>query len=282
MENKTLLLNESALKYAKEQLNETKLKRFESVREIQKWLEENPKINSNKNEEAILPFLRGCKYDMERTKKKIKNYYDMKRDVPEWFLNRNPMLDHLQELFKLGILIPLEELHENKTVIIIRPAAHNPKIYKIDDFLKAGLMITDILAISNELLQIYGVIAIFDLDNISFEHVRQLTPSVIKKTVNSWENYHCRPKQLEFINAPFYINFVLKIFKSFMNEKMKQRIRVHPYGIEYASTIVPSDILPKEYGGKSQSIYTLSENWANKLIAYKDWFEAEEKFKSNH
>lgn len=276
------VLNESAVEYAKNYLNETETKRNESVKEIQNWLEENPKINGNYDEESILPFLRGCKYDMAKTKKKIENYYNMKKNVPEWFQNRDPSLTHLQELIKLGVFVPLNGTHEDKTVVILRVAAHDPKLYKIDDVIKVGLMILDILAMEYELLQIYGVIAIFDLENVSFEHARQLTPTVIRRIVKAWENYHCRPKQLEFLNAPFYINVVLKIFKSFMNEKMRQRIRVHPYGVEHASTIVSTSILPLEYGGSSQSIFTLSENWANKLITSKEWFDIDEKYKSNH
>lgn len=278
MFNKVIVDN-SAVEYAKNNLNETETKRKDYVKEIRKWFDDNPNLNGNKDEEAIIPFLRGCKYDLEKTKKKLSNYYQMKRDVPEWFANRDPSLPILQELTKLGVFVPLKDDHEGKTIVILRIAGHNPRLHKIEDVIKVGLMILDLIAMENELMQIYGVIAIFDLENISFDHARQMTPTLIRRLVTAWENYHCRPKQLEFLNGPFYLNVILKIFKSFMSEKLKRRIRVHPYGVQYASSIVPSSILPIEYGGNAESIVTLSEYWAQKLLTHKDWFKMDEYYK---
>lgn len=39
---------------------------------ISQWLKENPNVNANSDFENLLFFLRSCKYDLERTKKKIK------------------------------------------------------------------------------------------------------------------------------------------------------------------------------------------------------------------
>lgn len=42
--------------------------------DINKWLEENPKINAMPCKARNLLFLRACKYDLEKTKKKLKRY----------------------------------------------------------------------------------------------------------------------------------------------------------------------------------------------------------------
>lgn len=40
--------------------------------DINRWLEENPEINAMKCTARNLLFLRGCKYDLEKTKKKLR------------------------------------------------------------------------------------------------------------------------------------------------------------------------------------------------------------------
>lgn len=272
-------LDDTAKDYAKNFLNETDENRLDSIENIKVWLIENPDICAKVDNLSILAFLRGCKFDLDRTKQKIQNYYKMRRDIPEWFLNRDPLLPEIQELIRIGVFVPLQKLHHNKHVVIIRTAAHDPKKYKQDDVFKTGKMILDILGHENEILQIFGIIAIFDMKGVSLAHAKQLTFGRIKKAVYAWQNYHCRPKQLEFINAPVYINVVLNIFKSFMSEKLKGRVRVHFSGVNTLHDVVDKSILPVEYGGSDGSIDDLINLWCKKTIDYRDWFK-EEQYKS--
>lgn len=50
----------------------------------------------------ILRFLRACKFNAEKTKSKLWNYYKQRANLPEWYSNRDPSLPVLQELFDLG------------------------------------------------------------------------------------------------------------------------------------------------------------------------------------
>lgn len=45
--------------------------------DINQWLEENPKINAKKCNARNLLFLRGCKYDLEKTKKKLERFVNI-------------------------------------------------------------------------------------------------------------------------------------------------------------------------------------------------------------
>lgn len=274
------LSNEDS-KYAEEYLNETEGKRNASLIELRQWLKEaQPNLHARTEAKYLLPFLRGCKFDMIKTKKKITNFYRMRRDEPQWFTNRDPTLELLQDLVKLGVFVPLKQSSDNKLVVIIRTAAHNPKVHSIHDVFKVGKMILDIAAYENERCIIYGVTAIFDMSGIALGHATQLTPGVIGKAINAWQNYHCRPKQMEFINAPSFINVMLNIFKSFMSQKMKERVRVHYDGIGTLHTIVDKSILPPEYGGEGESVESLCHFWSQKLIASKDWFAEDEKYRA--
>jgi hypothetical protein len=50
----------------------------------------------------VVRFLRGCKFDLEKTKHKFSNYYELRADCPEWFNQRDPCLPEIQELLQLG------------------------------------------------------------------------------------------------------------------------------------------------------------------------------------
>lgn len=45
------------------------------------WLEENPKINAMKCNARNLLFLRGCKYDLEKTKKKLRRLVSISHTI---------------------------------------------------------------------------------------------------------------------------------------------------------------------------------------------------------
>lgn len=274
-------LSDDARRFALENLNETDENKRDCLESIRLWLQNDvPWIKARSEDKYILPFLRGCKFNLPKTKTKLTNYYTMKRDRPEWFSNRNPLLPEVQTLVKLGAFVPLKHTQDNKMVVIIRTAAHDPKIHPWDDVFKAGKMILDVACQENVNAQIFGVIAIFDMTGMGFSHYKSMTPTLIKNVVFAWQNYHVRPQQLEFINSPAYINVALSIFKSFMSDKMKGRVKVHFGGVEKAETIVAKDILPVEYGGSGDSLNYLGQFWLDKLLEYRDWFAEDEGYKS--
>lgn len=46
-------------------------------------------------------FLRGCKFSLEKVKKKLDMYYTMRNAVPEFFANRDVDRPELAEIFKV-------------------------------------------------------------------------------------------------------------------------------------------------------------------------------------
>lgn len=96
----------------------------------------------------------------------------------------------------------------------------------------------------------------------------------MNRAVHCWENYSCRVKQLEFINAPTHINIVLNIFRRFMSAKLRERLLV---------TCGPSTIdvrLPSDLGGDGKSYAELTEHWKKKIQSYAAWFVEQDRFKS--
>ncbi|XP_043467263.1 retinol-binding protein pinta-like [Leptopilina heterotoma] len=272
-----LLTNEQK-EYAAIVLNETIENRDKKIEEIREWLLNNKELCARTDDNFILIFLRGCKFKVEKVKLKLRNFHHQRAVMTEWFSNRNPILPELTELFDLGVFLPLRKLDdEGRLVVIIKASVHDPRKHKFSDVIKAGMMILDVATRDDVSVSLHGIAAILDLKSVTLSHALQLTPNVIKQLVHSWQScYPFRIGYLYFINAPIYVNVVLNVFKSFMNEKLRKRIHIHRKGI--AEKISPN-ILPIEYGGNEGSISNLKDHWKKVAEENADWFSENEKYK---
>lgn len=203
----------------------------------------------------------------------------MRADRPEWFSNRDPITEKVAEILQLGCFLPLLSPDtEHRLVVIIRTAAHSPRKHSQNDVFKVCKMLLDLVLHLDESPSIYGVSAIFDMDKVQLGHALQLNPPLVKRSVQSWENYSCRPKRLEFVNAPIHVNVVLNIFRSFMSGKMKQRLTINKG--RPVNHSIPLHVLPQDLGGTGPSYTELADHWRRKAIEYRDWFLDMERYKS--
>lgn len=274
-------LSEEDKNYVAAYLNETDDVRSIKIEELRTWILENKDLHAPTDDFTILRFLRACKFNMERTKYKFRNFYKQRSVLPDWYGTRDPFLPEVQEMLNLGVFLPLRKLNsDGKMVVVIRAAVHNPSKHKQSDVLKAGLMILDLAMRDSESVSIHGIIAILDLDGVTAGHALQLQPSLIKNLVHAWQGcYPLRIQSLDFVNAPVYVNVVLKIFRSFMTAKLKSRVHVHMRGMKAFCSKLPPSILPVEYGGTDGTLMDLIEYWKAAAEDNKQWFAKEEEYK---
>lgn len=55
----------------------------------------------NTDDQRLKTFLRGCKFSLEKVKKKLDMYYTMRNAVPEFFANRDVDRPELAEIFNV-------------------------------------------------------------------------------------------------------------------------------------------------------------------------------------
>lgn len=99
-------LSRELRKIASNELQETDLKRNEYLIILREWIETLSILDSYTiiiNDNFLLTFLRGSKFDLKRTKKKIISYFQMQETLPEIF-NRKRHCDDPQliEIIKTG------------------------------------------------------------------------------------------------------------------------------------------------------------------------------------
>ncbi|EDW16154.1 retinol-binding protein pinta [Drosophila mojavensis] len=262
-----LLENEDDLIEKKEQLQ---------VQELSDWLDANPHINGCKAYDSLHFFLRTCKFDVERTKSKLKTFYQMRAERTEWFDNCDPMLPEIQELLTLGVFLPVDGVDEQqRKVVIIRTAAHDPKRHSQNNVFKTSKMILDLLLKFEPDNCARGIVAIMDMQGVQLGHALQLNPKLIKRSVESWTAYPCQPKLLEFTNAPRHVNLFLNTFRVFMTTKIRSRVVVRREG-----TMVKCKQLPKNLGGQGPTYKELAMKWKRLLEQNADFYVEQGKYKS--
>lgn len=77
---------------------------------------------------------------------------------------------------------------------------------------------------------------------------------IVKSSKSFQEAYPVKLKEVHIINVSPLIDTVINWVKPFLKEKIRNRIHVHPDGLESLYKFVPREILPTEYGGDAGSL----------------------------
>ncbi|XP_071627547.1 retinol-binding protein pinta-like [Temnothorax longispinosus] len=257
-------------RYAAAYLNETDETRENVVAEVRRWIEDELRIRID--DFLILRFSRVCKFNLEKTKIRIRNYYKQQSDLPEWYMNRDPFRPELQELLDLGIVLPLRKPDsQGRLVIILRGTRHDPTKHKISDIAKIGMMVTEVAMKYYPAASVYGCASFIDVVNPTIRHILQLRPYILMNLIHTWQScYPMRYQTINLFNAPAFFDVIVGILKSFMTEKIKNRFNVYSHTPDRFKDI-PAEILPVEYGGNDGTIQELTEYWKKLIEENSGW-----------
>ncbi|XP_015588152.1 retinol-binding protein pinta [Cephus cinctus] len=273
-------LPEDLKSVAKSELNEDETLLGKDVNHILDWLKKQPHINARKDPQWLVGFLRGCKHSLERTKEKIDAYYTIRTHLPELFADRDPKSSRIQEILDLGtyLPLPLTDKPDSPRIVLIRGAIYDPNKYTFLEIFTVNFMIMDLLLLEDDRLDVAGQDTLLDLTGGRVEHVSQFSPTVIKKVVTCFQDaYPIRTKSLHFINTPTTFDLVFAIFKRFMKDKLRQRIKVHST-VDKVYDYIPKQVLPSDYGGDGPSVAKLTSHWKQKVLDNREFFLEDAKF----
>lgn len=142
--------------------------------------------------------------------------------------DRDPLNEKLHQIIKLGVGLPLPntESPSSPRIMLIRPGIYDANQFTIQDVMKVSTMVNDILMVEDDSTVVAGQIGIIDLQNVTMAHFIQMQPAFMKKMTMMWQDgMPVRQKGVHYINVPSTFEKIFNVFKSFMNEKMKSRVR---------------------------------------------------------
>ncbi|KAG5886266.1 hypothetical protein JTB14_020829 [Gonioctena quinquepunctata] len=122
-----------------------------------------------------------------------------------------------------------------------------------------------------------GDIMIYDYKNVTFGHLAQVTPTMLKNYSTILEKvFNSNIKQMHCLNYPSFAEPVMNLAKKLLNPKIANRFHFHK-ATTTVEDFIPLEILPKDYGGHDKSLKEINEIWKRKFADYKDRFDTLEK-----
>lgn len=262
-------------------LNEDVDTRQSDLEHIKEWLLKQPHFPDTWDENRMMTFLRGCKFSLEKTKKKLDMYFTMRTACPEFFSNRDIDTPELQRIVQLANVPPLPGLTpDGKRIIVMRAKEKDFETPPLADAAKLVLMIGDVRLAAEE-TGVAGDVYILDASVATANHFAKISPSTAKKfLVCVQQAYPVKLKEVHVVNVSPLVDTIVQWVKPFLKEKIRNRIHLHS-SFDTLHAMVPKDILPEEYGGTAGKLQDFHDAWMKKLEEYAPWFKSQEDVKAD-
>lgn len=267
-------------KLACAELNEDPDRIQADIDHMREWIRQTPNLKSREDDQFLVTFLRGCKYSLEKAKRKIELFYTARTLTPEFFASRDPSDKFLMEIINLGLITPLpvDETKTDPRIILTRLGGNNYSKYDFMSVMKVTYLMADWCLINSDVTIISGHINVVDLKDCGASLITQITPTMIKKLSTLLEPFPVRIKAIHLVNPPKGIDTMFRMFMAVCPEKLRNRVQMHD-SFEELQKVVDKKHLPKEYGGTNSSLPAIIDDWRDTLLKNREWFLEDSNYK---
>ncbi|CAG9809291.1 unnamed protein product [Chironomus riparius] len=273
-------LSEALQKVAIEELNEVPERIEEDIESIRQWIKKMPHLKSRDDDQFIITFLRGCKFSLEKAKKKIESFYKARAETPEFFANRDVCDKTMSEIMNFGFIIPMP-VDENKPepkVVLTQLGNYDPNKYTFVDIMKVTYFFGDLSMFESDVTIVIGTINVVDLRGCGLNLLTQVTPTLIKKLSGLLEPFPVRVKAIHLVYPPKALDMAFSILNSVCHEKLRNRIYVHEnFDKMYEQLPHLKNHLPSDLGGTNSSLEKIRTDLKKLALDRREWFLEDEK-----
>ncbi|KAI5641590.1 CRAL/TRIO domain-containing protein [Phthorimaea operculella] len=269
-------LSPELAKIAKEELNENPNTLQDDLRGLKEWIAKQPHLRARTDDQWLLAILRGCKFSLERVKKKLDLYYTLRTTAPDMTLRIKPTDPKFLDFIRLGMVVILPKASDlQPRYIVLRPGVYNPSIHNIADMMCVLYYLVQILIVEDDTASVLGTKIITDYQGVTISHLSQGNPTMIRKMIAiTQDSLPVRLKGSHHVNTPGSLDTILSLVKTMISPKANERLKIHKTYDDLLQHI-PKEIAPKEYGGSGSTIAEIIEHWVKKVQEYRSWMEHE-------
>ncbi|KAJ3644912.1 hypothetical protein Zmor_022611 [Zophobas morio] len=252
-----------------ESFGETEETVTEHVKTIKIWLQTQTHLPEFMDDARIRNILHLSKFNVEKTKEKIDNYYTFRTKYPNVFNDSNPKSQALKETMDTMHLCNHPKLLDGAhRVLFMSPKKKN--VFSSINLIKIFFCIYEIRL--QEDLMIDDVI-IANMANVTFRDMCTLSPRIALAAVKIYKNtFSMRLRAMYFVNSPGYISVWMALFKLFFPAKIFARLQVYRDSEVLKDIFSPED-LPTDFGGSGPSLDELNDMIKQKFVEYQDRFD---------
>lgn len=206
------------------------------------------------DDDALLMFLRTKKYDVNKAAKTIRNYFRVRKDMPEYFEDLTPSSIPYQAVFHDHKLImhARERDSEGRAVGFLKFGAWNTDICSMSSLMRCLLLAAECGLLEVD-AQLHGVVAVVDLQGFSVSHLKELTPWFLRRVILIAQNsLPAKIKGIYVVNTPALAEYAVSLVQFFLPAKLKSRLHFFGAGLSELRGVIPSELIPKDFSGTQE------------------------------
>uniref|UniRef100_A0A1B6DYJ3 CRAL-TRIO domain-containing protein n=1 Tax=Clastoptera arizonana TaxID=38151 RepID=A0A1B6DYJ3_9HEMI len=240
---------------------------------VKEWLMKQAHLPKDLDDKIIAKFLHCCDNSLEKTKSTIDLFFCLRADTPEFFCNRDPQDEKIQNIFKLIDFVPLpKRTAEGYRLFLYRLADTDPDKFSFVDYVKTFFMIGE-TRLRKETEKVEGEVPIFDMTGYSLRHLTRIPLPLLRKYMQySQEAHPVKLMQIHIINAVPLLDKVLTLIRPFMKSEVAAMLHVHLPGSTTLYNFIPQELLPEEYGGQMGPVNDITRSWKKIVEDEQEWF----------
>jgi len=243
-----------------------------AIAEFRNYILEKNECQPHRTDDAYLQkFLRARYWKIDNSYRLLCNYYKFRENNKSYYEKVRPLDFKILGDEDVVTVTPYRD-QKGHRIIIYRFGVWKPNKVSVDDIFRASIVLLELGSLE-PIAQIMGGIGIFDLKDLSLNHVFHLSPSVAQKMIALLvTSMPVRTSAIHIVNQNWAFNAAFNMFKPFLNPTMRERLFIHGSDMTSLHKHISPDHLPKRYGGVHDDYpYTL---WLDNLIGntkiYKD------------
>ncbi|XP_071056253.1 alpha-tocopherol transfer protein-like isoform X1 [Onthophagus taurus] len=251
------LPNDNQLKLIKEELGETSERLKNRIQLINEWLKYQNHLPNEIDEKLLENFIRLCKFDVGKIKKKLDLYFISREKFKLFYENREMPREYLQKFYISKFMCYLPSLTENGyRMVLVQPK--DIEDLNFNSVLKYGTILFDYL-LHEDLSS--GVVIIYDFKNVTASLMAKVDLIAMHNYIKMYVDVlPFRIRSIHILNLhPIAMPAVI-ILKAILAQKLKERLMVHKNFEDFYKEI-PKNLLPVEIGGTNSTLEELSANW---------------------